>query len=704
MSCIQYNKDENQIAHLTFDKPNSPVNLMDNEFFTSLSEVVNKLENDDCVGVVLRSAKSTFFAGGDIDMLYQTSKETAGDLYNFLEQMKGDFRKLECLGKPVVACINGAALGGGLEVVLASHYRVAINSPKVTLGVPEVNWGLLPGAGGITRLVRMLGLDVAMPYLTQGKLFRPDEGHKIGLINDLADNEEQMLAKAIEWIKANPEMVQPYDVKGYKIPGLAKSRLSLPVAGAMVKSATKGTLPAPQAILATMVEGSQVDFDTACRIESRYLVSLACNQVSKNLINTFWYQQNEIKSGKNRPKADKTKFTKIGVLGAGMMGAGIAYACAVKGIQVVLKDVSMESAEKGKDYTRKLLQKRLDKGRATLEKMNATLDLITATDSADELAGCELVIEAVFEDRGLKAKVTQETEAVIADSAVFGSNTSTLPISGLAEASCRPEKFIGIHFFSPVDKMPLVEIIMGDKTDDETLAKAYDLTLQIGKTPIVVNDSRGFYTSRVFETFVKEGAILLHQADAAEIENAAWLAGFPVGPLAVTDEVSFTLIDKIAKQTEADLIAEGKTVSSHPGEAVIAKMVAIERSGKLHGAGYYNYPKGEAKHIWPELNKMFKQSDTSIPLQDIKDRLLFTMAMETVRIYEEGVLRSVGDANIGSIFGLGYPTWTGGTLQFINSYGVKAFVERADELAEKYGSRFAPTEQLRSMAATNQTF
>ena len=443
-----------------------------------------------------------------------------------------------------------------------------------------------------------------------------------------------------------------------------------------------------------MVEGSQVDFDTASRIESRYFVELARGQVAKNLINTFWYQQNEIKSGKNRPKAEKTKFTKIGVLGAGMMGAGIAYACASKGIEVVLKDTTKDIAEKGKDYSRLLLQKRLDKGRTTQQKMSATLDLISATDRIEALSDCQLVIEAVFENRELKAKVTQEAETMLGDDAVFASNTSTLPITGLAQASKRPEQFIGIHFFSPVDKMPLVEIICGEKTSDETLAKAYDLALQIGKTPIVVNDSRGFYTSRVFKTYVKEGAALLSEADAAEIENAAWLSGFPVGPLAVTDEVSFSLIDKITKQTAEDLAAEGKSLVTHPADDVIAKMLEQNRLGKVQGAGYYNYPKSETKSLWPELTSLFKKSNTSIALEDIKDRLLFIMAIETARIYEEQVLHSIGDANIGSIFGLGYPTWTGGTLQFINAYGVSKFVKRADELAEKYGERFTPTISL----------
>lgn len=708
MSCIQYQKDQNNIVHLIFDKQNSPVNLMDQGFFEDLAGTVTQLEEDEFSGVVLRSNKSTFFAGGDIDMLYKTNDDNAQGVFDFLEKMKADLRKIETLGKPVVACINGAALGGGWELALIAHHRIAINHPSVTLGLPEVNWGLLPGAGGVTRMVRLLGLQGAMPYLTQGKMFKVAQACELGLVHELAETPERLLDKATQWILDNPESQQPYDVKGFKLPGGTPSNpkvsQTLPVAPVMVKAATKGTMPAPEAIVSTMVEGAQVDFDTACRIESRYMVELARGQVSKNLINTFWYQHNEIKAGKKRPKYDKTKFTKVAVLGAGMMGAGIAYACAIKGINVVLKDVSLQAAEQGKQYSRNLLQKRLARGRITEEKMAATLELIQVSEHYEDLVDCELVIEAVFENRELKAQVTKEAEAVLGEGAVFGSNTSTLPITGLAQASTRPTDFIGIHFFSPVDKMPLVEIICGEHTSEQTLAKAYDLSLQLGKTPIVVNDSRGFYTSRVFKSFVLEGASLLRDADAAEIENAAWLNGFPVGPLAVTDEVSLTLIEKIQNQTKQDFADEGKVYVEHSGEQVIGLVMAEDRVGKARGAGFYDYLPDGTKKLWPELAQRFKTRDNSIPLQDIKDRLLFIMAIETAKCHEEGVLRSVGDANIGSIFGLGYPQHTGGTLQFINAYGVAKFVERANELAAKYGERFTPPAELIAMADCDKNY
>jgi len=707
MSSVQYQIDNNNIAHLILNKPGSSVNLMDMPFTRDFVNTVETLLTEKFAGVIMRSEKTTFFAGGDIDMLAQTTDDNAQQLYDMTMDLKNTMRKLETCGKPVVACINGAALGGGFELALACHHRIAINHPAVQLGLPEVNIGLLPGGGGVTRMVRLLGLQNAMPYLTQGKLFKAAQGIKNGLINMLVDSADELVLSATKWILANPETVQPYDVKGYKIPGGTPSHPAmmqmLPITPVMIRNTTKATLPAPEAILSAMVEGAQVDFDGACRIESRYFVELARCQISKNIINTFWYQQNEIKAGKNRPAGDKEKCKKVAVLGAGMMGAGIAYSSAIKGIAVVLKDASLEGALRGKEYSRNILQKRLDKGRTTQEKMDKTLDLIHCTDDINDLADCDLVIEAVFEDRALKAKVTQEAESVISDNAIFGSNTSTLPITGLAQASKRPANFIGIHFFSPVDKMPLVEIICGESTDDKALRKSYDFTLQLGKTPIVVNDSRGFYTSRVFKTFVKEGISLLSEADAAEVENAAWLSGFPVGPLAVTDEVSLTLIDKIHQQTIKDMAAEGLSVESHPADDIIASMLSQERVGKLAGKGFYDYPADNNKKLCTAITHAFKKSEKSIPLIDIKERLLFIMALETVRCYEEKVLRSVGDANIGSIFGLGYPQWTGGTLQYINQYGVKAFVERAQQLAELYGERFLPTQRLIDMAVTGET-
>ena len=732
MTAINYQKDSGNIIHLILDKENASANLMDMAFTGELAEISERLVRDiasdpKVSGVIIRSAKASFFAGGDLNMLYRSGPEQAKGIFAMVESLKASMRKIETCGKPVVACLNGAAMGGGWELALACHHRIALNDKKIKLGLPEVTLGLLPGAGGVTRMVRLLGLENAMPYLLQGKFFHPGQGAELGLIHELVDGEGEadaeaaLIKRAGDWIQKHSELTepqsgingQPWDIKGYKIPGghpkEPKVAGSLPITPAIVRRSTQGTLPAPERILAAMVEGAQVDFDTACRIESRYFTELATGQSSKNLINTFWYQLNEIKAGSNRPaNIAAKKLSKIGILGAGMMGAGIAYSCAVKGISVVLKDVSLEQAERGKNYSRKLLDKQITRGRMTPDKAEAILALIRPSQDMEALSGCEFVIEAVFEDRELKADVTRQCEQVLGADAVFASNTSTLPITGLAQASRQPEQFIGMHFFSPVDKMPLVEIICGQQTSDETLALCYDLTIQLGKTPIVVNDSRGFYTSRVFSTYVKEGVALLEDAHPASVENAAYLAGFPVGPLAVTDEVSLSLIEKIALQTHQDLHREGKAGKSHPADAILKTMLELGRSGKAGGAGFYDYPKSAGdkaakKRLYPELGR-FKANNQAIALEDIKDRLLFIMALETVRCLDEGVLRSVGDGNIGAVFGIGYPKWTGGTLQFINHYGLKAFIERAEQLRLLYGERFEVPPSLRDMLATGRVF
>jgi 3-hydroxyacyl-CoA dehydrogenase/enoyl-CoA hydratase/3-hydroxybutyryl-CoA epimerase len=715
---VIYEKDQHNIVHLILDKPNAGANLIDNEFTQSFTTAVEKLRQDDYAGVIFRSAKSTFFAGGNLDDLLTVQKENADQLYDMVNRLKLAMREIETQGKPVVACINGAALGGGWELALSAHYRIALDK-GVILSLPEVTLGLLPGGGGVIRMTRLLGVQAAMPFLLEGKQFKPEQGLKLGLINEVVESPAAMLESAISWIKthSNPEkpIQQPYDIKGYKVPGGLTSQPGLakmlPIAPTMIRAKTKGTLPAPESILAVMVEGLQVDIETAMRIESRYFVELVCSQVAKNMIGTFWHQMNEIKAGAARPNnIERKKVKKLGVLGAGMMGAGIAYSSALKGIDVVLKDVNIEGAEKGKAYSENIVNKKVKQGRLSQEKASTLLNAILATDNAQHLVGCDLVIEAVFENRELKAKVTQEAEAQLSNDAVFASNTSTLPITGLAQASAHPENFIGLHFFSPVDKMPLVEIICGEKTSAETLALAYDYVQQIGKIPIVVNDSRGFYTSRVFGTFANEGIAMLGEGiPAAAIENAAFLLGFPVGPLAVTDEVSLTLVDKIRKQTMLDMAVEGKDFVHHPAEKTIDKMLTLERSGKLAGAGFYSYPTkenptDEKKHLWTGLKETFEQADKSIDLQEIKDRLLYIQAIETVRCFEETVLTSVRDANIGSIMGIGFPVWTGGILQFINQTGLDAFIERAEFLFAICGERFRVPTLLKDMAKNNLIF
>ena len=700
MSAIQYEKNADNIVILTLDSPNQSANTMNADFRVALEDIVSKLQADaEISGIIFRSAKKTFFAGGDLDELIQAEPDHATTFFNMIEEMKAKLRYIETRGIPVVAALNGTALGGGWELALGCHHRIALNDAKAKFGLPEVTLGLLPGGGGIVRMVRLLGLQNAFPFLMEGKQFGVDKAKSLGLIHDTAENEQELLDKAIAWVKANPISQQPFDVKGYKIPGgdpkTPAVAQMLAIAPAMLRDKTKGCYPAPEAIMAAAVEGAQVDADTALTIESRYFTYLATGQISKNMIGTFWHGLNAIKSGASRPKdIAKWKATKVAVLGAGMMGAGIAYATASKGIQVVLKDVTLENAAKGKTYSQKLLDKKVSQGRLTAEKREQILALITATASAEDLKGCDLIIEAVFENPELKAKVTQEAESYLVDDGIMASNTSTLPITGLAKASKDASHFIGLHFFSPVDKMQLVEIIKGKNTSAETLAKAYDYVQQIGKTPIVVNDSRGFFTSRVFGTFVQEGLRLLAEGvHPAKIEMAALKAGMPVGPLAIQDEVSLTLSEHVANETRKALQAEGKDLPRSGADDVIETMIhQFQRKGKAAGAGFYDYPENGKKHLWDGLSHWKK--DTEISEQEMIDRFLFVQSLDTLRCFEEGVLESVVDANVGSIFGIGFAPWTGGALQFLNQYGLEKALIRANTLEVKYGARFKAPQLL----------
>ena len=708
MSAIQFEKNADNIVILTFDSPNQSANTMNADFRAALAETVEKLKADENIsGIIFRSAKKTFFAGGDLDELIQATPEHATEFFNMIEEMKAQMRYIETRGIPVVAALNGTALGGGWEIALCAHHRIALNDPKSKFGLPEVTLGLLPGGGGIVRSIRLLGLQNALPLLMEGKQFGVDKAKSLGLIHEVADSTDELLKKAIAWIKANPKSQQPFDVKGYKIPGGSPSTPAvaqmLAIAPAMLRDKTKGCYPAPEAIMSAAVEGAQVDVDTALTIESRYFTYLATSQISKNMIGTFWHGLNAIKSGASRPQdIEKWKATKVGILGAGMMGAGIAYATASTGIPVVLKDISLEAAEKGKSYSQKLLDKKVAQGRLSAEKRDQFLSLIQTTASNEDLAGCDLIIEAVFENPTLKAQVTQEAEQYLASNGVMASNTSTLPITELAQASKNDQNFIGLHFFSPVDKMQLVEIIKGKNTSPETLAKAFDFVQQIGKLPIVVNDSRGFFTSRVFGTFVQEGLRLLAEGvHPARIEMAALKAGMPVGPLAIQDEVSLTLSEHVANERYKALEAEGQIITKSPADDVIHSMIhEFNRKGKAVGAGFYDYPADAKKQLWSGLSHWKKDNDISE--QEMIDRFLFVQALDTVRCLEEGVLESVVDANVGSIFGIGFAAWTGGAVQFLNQYGLAKAVTRAKVLENKYGERFKAPQLLKDRAAHAQ--
>ncbi|HZJ04873.1 MAG TPA: 3-hydroxyacyl-CoA dehydrogenase NAD-binding domain-containing protein [Nocardioidaceae bacterium] len=721
---LRWDQDPDGIVVLTLDDPTSSANTMNDLYKESMGEAIDRLEaeKDDITGVVVTSAKTSFFAGGNLKRMLEAGPDDAPQVFAMAEAIKAQLRRLETLGKPVVAAVNGTALGGGLEITLACHHRIVVDDPTVDLGVPEVTLGLLPGGGGVTRLVRMLGLSSAlMDVLLTGKRFKPAEAKEKGLVDELVPTREELLPAAKAWVRANTgnaeATTQPWDRPGYKMPGGTPSHPKLaailPAFPANLRKQSKGAdYPAPRAIMSAAIEGAQVDFDTASRIESRYLTRLIVGQNAKNMIQAFFFDMATINSGVLRPDGvPQFTATKLGVLGAGMMGAGIAYSAARSGIEVVLKDVVQENAEKGKGYAADILDKAISRAKMTEQKKKEILARITPTDNAEDLKGCDLVIEAVFEDPSLKHKVFGEVQDIVNGDALLASNTSTLPITGLAEGVRRPEDFIGMHFFSPVDKMPLVEIIKGAKTSSATVARAIDVVQQLKKTPIVVNDSRGFYTSRVYGTLITEGVALLEDGvDPQTIERAATMAGFPAPPLAMLDEVSLTLSQSIRRAAVDAAVRESKELPVQPGADTIDRMVdEFARLGKAAGSGFYDYPAGDAggkKHLWPGLREHFSRDRVAIPIEDIAERYLFAMALETAKCFSEGVIESSAAANIGSIFGIGFPPLHGGTVQFMEGYdgGLVGFVARARELASRYGERFQPPAYLVEKAAKGESF
>src|SRR6478735_6844262 len=714
---IRWEQDDDGIVVLTLDDPNQSANTMNAAYAASIRATVDRLEaeKDQITGVVITSAKKTFFAGGDLHDLRKATKDQAEEISEFVREGKAVLRRLETLGKPVVAAINGAALGGGLEICLACHHRIALDDPSVQLGFPEVQLGLLPGAGGVVRSVRMLGIaNALLSLLLQGQRHRPAQAKELGIVDELVSTREELVPAAKAWIKANPDAsVQPWDREGYKIPGGTPSNpkfaQNLPAFPANLRKQLKGAnYPAPHHIMAAAVEGAQVDFDNAIEIEGRYFVDLVTSQVAKNMIQAFFFDLQKVNGDRGRPSdLEPTSVKKVVVLGAGMMGAAIAYVSAKAGIEVVLKDVSQEAADKGKNYSEKLVAKGVERGKTTQEKGDKLLSLITATTDASAAEGADLVIEAVFEDPEVKREVMAEIEPFLADDALLGSNTSTLPITSLAENVSRPADFIGLHFFSPVDKMPLLEIIKGEKTSDAALYRALDFAKQIGKTPIVVNDSRGFFTSRVIGTFINEGISMLAEGvPAASIEQASSQAGYPAPVLQLSDELNLKLMRRIRKAAAA---AAGDDYVAHAADGVIDRMLdEFGRPGKLEGAGFYEYADGRRTRLWPGLREAFPTvaDPTTVNLKDLQERMLFIEALETVKCLDEGVIESVADANIGSIMGIGFPGWSGGVLQYINGYegGVAGFVARSRELAAQYGERFEPPASLVEKAERGETY
>ncbi|MDQ2790252.1 MAG: 3-hydroxyacyl-CoA dehydrogenase NAD-binding domain-containing protein [Actinomycetota bacterium] len=714
---IRWDSGPDNVVTLTLDDPGRSANTMNDSFVASMGQTLDRLEaeRDSITGVILTSAKKTFFAGADLNELRNIRPATAREFAAHITLVKGQLRRLEKLGKPVVAAINGAALGGGLEIALACHHRIALDTPGTKIGFPEVTLGILPGLGGVVRTVRMLGLTTALTQLLmQGQQLRPAQAKETGIVDEVVTTPEEMFARAREWIAAHPRAQQPWDVRGYKIPGGTPSTPALaqllPAFPATLRKQLKGApMPAPHHILCAAVEGSQVDVDTALQIESRYFMDLATGQVAKNMIKAFFFDLQHINKGGSRPDGYlRRTFSKVGVLGAGMMGAGIAYSCARAGMDVVLKDVDLAAATKGKGYSERVLDKAVSRGRSTAEQRDAVLVRIIPTADPADLKGCDLVIEAVFEDPALKKKVFAEIRDVVDPEALLCSNTSTLPITDLASGVDRPGDFVGLHFFSPVDKMPLVEIVRGARTSDAALAAAVDVVQQIRKTPIVVNDSRGFFTSRVIGTFINEGVAMLAEGAApASIEQATLQAGYPAPVLQLVDELSLKLMRKIREETRRGVEAAGVTWMPHPADAIVDRMVLeLGRSGRAGGAGFYDYTDGRRTGLWPGLAEHFgPPSPDAIPFEDMKQRMLFVEALETVKCLDEGVITSVPDANIGSIMGIGFPPWTGGVVQFINGYpgGLAAFVARAQELTDRYGPRFTPPASLIAKADAGES-
>lgn len=712
---------QNNIAVLGINVANQPMNVLNSESISALSEALEKVYgNSDVKGIILTSERPEFIAGADLKMILQNNGRAPEELFKLSMSLNTIFRKMETNGKPIVAAMNGTALGGGYEVCLACHHRVALNNPKSIIGLPEVTIGLLPGGGGTQRLPRMIGMEAAAPLLLEGKRVSPKDALTLGMVDQLADSPEEMLQKAVVWIEANPLAIQPWDEvdkktgkikarENFKVPGgnvLTPKGVQLMMGGtAMTLAKTQGNYPAPIEIMSCVYEGLLVNIDRGIVIEARHFVKVANSTVAKNLIRTTFFGLNEVNKGAGRPKTvPPTQINSIGILGAGMMGAGIAYVSALAGLKVVLKDTSLENAEKGKDYSRKLLQKGIERGKMIAEKAEQILTLIHTTDIYEPLQGVDLIIEAVFENPSLKASVTQEAEKFLREDGVFASNTSTLPITELAKATKKQENFIGIHFFSPVDKMQLVEIIVGKQTSEYALAMAMDYVKKIRKTPIVVNDSRGFYTSRVFSTYTSEGLELLKDGiNPVVIENVAKQMGFPVGPLAVSDEVALDLAYKISHESvQAGVLSPDDTAYQ-----ISKQFTEMGRLGKKAKAGFYEYPDpstGKKKYLWEGLSQLFPLNSVQPSADEIKQRLFYRQVLETVKCFEEGVLRTPLDADLGSIFAWGFPAYLGGTLSFVDTVGIVNFVKECDRLADTYGERFRPTTQLREMAKANKGF
>ena len=716
--------DGDGIATVTWDMAGRSMNVIDLSVMDEFEALIDWASAEDGPrGLIITSGKQTFCAGADLTMLEsllkgyhaaaaKDEKAANAELFAQSRRLSRIYRRLETCGTPVVAAINGTALGGGLELILACHHRIASNNPATRLGLPEVKVGLLPGAGGTQRVARLTAPESALQALLQGREFRVAQAKGMGLVHDVVPA-DQLIAAAKTWIVGGGKPVAPWDIDGFKNPARvysAAGMMTFPPANAIYRRETYDNYPGARGILSCVYEGSLVPFDTALTIESRYFANVLKTPQAANMIRSLFVSMQELNKGARRPKAvPPSRIAKVGVLGAGFMGAGIAYVTARAGIDVVLLDRDQDSADKGRAHAEKLLTGQVQKGRIDAAEKDAQLARIRPGADYAALAGCDLVIEAVFEDRGVKADVTQKAEAVLGDAAVFASNTSTLPITSLADASARPGRFIGIHFFSPVEKMMLVEIILGENTGDDALALALDYVRAIRKTPIVINDSRGFFANRCVTNYILESHLMLMEGiPPAMVENGARMAGMPVGPLSLNDEVALDLGWKILQATKTDL---GEEAVDPRQEKLLEELVVNRgRLGRKNLKGFYDYPEkgqmGAKKRLWPGLADILpaQQDPAGIDIEEIKRRLLVTQALEAARCIAENVVVDVREADVGSIIGFGFAPWSGGTLSYIDTMGTAEFVKLADRLAKAHGERFRPPKLLRDMAKKNETF
>ena len=703
---IGYGVDTDGVATLTWDMPGRSMNVLSHESVDAFARAMRRAIADDAVvGVVIASGKPDFIAGADLEMLLALREPE--QVMELVEGIKAIYREMETAGKPFVAAINGTALGGGLELALACHRRITPGNPGAKLGLPEVTLGLLPGAGGTQRLPRMIGIEKALPLLLEGRHIDPAKALALGVVDEVVAP-DALHASAKTWILEDGACEKPWYDKGYRPPGptvQSPQGYEIFTAGnALLHGKTYGNYPAPKAIMSCVYEGMQVPIDVGLRVESRYLAHLYASKEARSMIRTLFFSMGEARKLHRRPKGvAPTQYSRIGVLGSGMMGSGVAYVAALAGLEVALLDTSIELAEKGKRYGAGVLDKRVERGRMTRDESDAILARITPSADFSALEGAELVIEAVFEDRDVKAAVTAKAEAMLGEQGVFASNTSTLPITGLAAAASRPEHFIGLHFFSPVDKMQLVEVILGEQTSDACLARSLDFVRRIGKVPIVVNDSLGFYTSRIVSRFVDEGiAMVAEGVKPALIENGGKLVGFPVGPLALADEVSLELLHAVRSQHRRDL---GEAYQAHPGDAVIGHFVdGLRRLGRKSGGGFYDYPAGDKKRLWPGIGAQYALDNDQPAVEEVMKRLLYVQAVDAARCLDEGVLTDPRDGDVGSILGWGFPSYTGGAISSIDYVGAREFVGECDRMAATYGERFAPPDSLREMAQANGAF